>query len=259
MHDECGSARMRPVNRRLSNLFPFGFAAALLLIVAGGGPARAADGFLARIGEAQVLYRTTTVALRANRAEEAQASLKRLTELWMAASARVPGLPPGVTPRVPMLAEMMDGGAARLKQASEAVAQGRGDAALETLAPLKREWITLRRAAGLYGLVECLDEASEALDYFHAMRRNPQDLARPETRGDVIARAAVYRFALKRCEPFAVLDLGIDADYRRQADSIAAALDVVDSALRLRDAALLDRVLADLKTFDTQLSQRYGG
>lgn len=259
MRDECGSARMHPVNRRLLRLFPSGLAAALMLIAAGSMPTHAGDGFLARIGEAQALYRATTVALRANRAEEAQASLKRLADLWTAASARVPGLPPGATPRVPMLAEMMDGGAARLKQASEAVAQGRGDAALETLAPLKREWITLRRAAGLYGLVECLDEASEALDYFHAMRRNPQDLARPETRGDVIARAAVYRFALKRCEPFATLDLGIDADYRRQADSIAAALDVVDSALRLRDAALLDRVLADLKTFDTQLSQRYGG
>lgn len=250
---------MRPVNECLSTFFRFALAAAVLLAVSGGGGARAADGFLARIGEAQVLYRSTTVALRANRADEAQANLKRLSELWTAASARVPSLPPGAAPRVPMLGEMMEGGATRLKQAAEAIAQGRGDAALETLAPLKREWIAMRRAAGLYGLVECLDEASEALDHFHAMRRNPQDLARPETRGDVIARAAVYRFALKRCEPFAALDLGVDPDYRRQADSITAALDVVDSALRLRDPALLDRVLADLKTFDTQLSQRYGG
>ncbi len=247
------------MNECLSTLCRSAIAATLLLAAAGSSMARAADGFLARIGEAQILYRTTTVALRAGRTDEAQASLRRLSDLWIAAGARLPGLPPGAAPRVAMLPEMMEGGAARLKQAADSLGQGRGDAALETLAPLKREWITLRRSAGLYGLVECLDEASEALDHFHAMRRNPQDLARPETRGDVIARAAVYRFALKRCEPFAALDLGIDADYRRQADSIAAALDVVDSALRLRDPALLDRVLADLKTFDTQLSQRYGG
>jgi hypothetical protein len=250
---------MRPVTTSLFTARGIAACLALLLAAAGLDRARAADGFLSRMGEAQVLYRSTTVALRAGRADEAQASLKRLADLWTEAAARARSLPPAATPRLAMLPEMMEGGAARLRQAADAVVQGRGDAALETLAPLKREWITMRRAAGLYGLVECLDEASETLDYFHAMRRNPQDLTRPETRGDVIARAAVYRFALKRCDTFAARDLGADADYRRQTESIAAALDVVDSALRLRDAALLDRVLSDLKTFDTQLSQRYGG
>ncbi len=250
---------MHTVNRRRPTLCRIAFATTLLLAAAAGAAAHAADGFLARTREAQALYRTTTVALRAGRTDEAQATLRRLFDLWTEATARVRTLPPGATPRMAMLPEMMEGGAARLRQAAEAIGQGRADAALETLSPLKREWITMRRAAGLYGLVECLDEASEALDYFHGMRRNPQDLGRPETRGDVIARAAVYRFALKRCDAFAAQDLGADAEYRRQSDSIAAALDVVDSALRLRDAALLDRVLADLKTFDTQLSQRYGG
>ena len=45
----------------------------------------------------------------------------------------------------------------------------------------------------------------------------------------------------------------------RQAEAIGAALDVIDSAIRLRDPALLDRVLTDLKTFDAQLTQRFGG
>ena len=77
-----------------------------------------------------------------------------------------------------------------------------------------------------------------------------------------IARAKKMKLdvrSTKAVEAFAAQDIGTDPDYRRQADGIAAALDVVDSALRLRDGALLDRVLTDLKTFDTQLSQRFGG
>jgi hypothetical protein len=232
----------------------------LLLAASGrGGLAHASEGFIIRLGEAQALFRTTTASLRAGRPEEADPSLKRLVALWSEAAAAAKLQPPAVAARINMFPELMEGGSARLKRAAEALAQGRGDTALEELQPLKREWIGMRRAAGLYGLVECLEEASDALDAFLVLKRTPPDLTRAETRGDIIAKAAVYRFALKRCDPFAAQDIGTDPDYRRQADGIAAALDVVDSALRLRDGALLERVLTDLKTFDTQLSQRFGG
>ncbi|AVO44883.1 hypothetical protein C6569_07305 [Phreatobacter cathodiphilus] len=209
--------------------------------------------------QAQVLYRAATTSLRNGRAEEAEAALKALIALWDETAAATTADPPPVTSRISLFAEVMEGGRARLRRAAEVLAQGRQDSALEELSPLKREWIGLRRSIGLYGLVECLDESSEAAEALMVHRRQPADLTRGETRGDIIAKAAVYRFALRRCEPFAALDPAGNGEFRRQAEAIGAAIDVIDSALRLRDPALLERVLGDLKTFDTQLSQRFGG
>lgn len=234
--------------------------AAMALWTPAGGLARAGAGsFVAKLGEAQALYRATTASLRAGQADEANASLKRLIALWAEAAEAYRNDPPAMFARVNMFPEALDGTGARLKRAGEALGDNRVEAALDELAPLRREWIMLRKAAGLYGLVECLDEATDALDAFMALKRTPPDMTRGEARSDVVAKAAVYRWALKRCDAYAATEVSTDAEYRRLADPIVAGLDVVATAVRLRDAALLDRILGDLKTFDTQLSQRFGG
>ncbi|KAF0122513.1 MAG: hypothetical protein FD152_3540 [Xanthobacteraceae bacterium] len=232
-----------------------------LLLLAGGDASRArtTHALLYGLTEAQFLYRATTTSLRNGRADEAEASLRALITLWDQTTAASIADPPPLAARINLFAEMMEGGRARLRRAAEALAQGRQDTALEELAPLKREWIGMRRSVGLYGLVECLDESSEALEALVALRRPSTDMARGESRAEIVARSAVYRFALKRCEPFAGLDPAGNGEFRRGSDAIGAAIDVIDSALRLRDPALLDRVLGDLKTFDAQLSQRFGG
>ena len=232
----------------------------LLLIASGDtGRARTTDALLRGLTEAQYLYRATTMSLRAGRADQAEASLKALVTLWDETTTAITADPPPLVARIALFAEMMEGGRARLRRAAEVLAQGRQDTALEELGPLKREWIGMRRSVGLYGLVECLEESTEALEGLVALRRPSTDLARGESRAEIVARSAVYRFALKRCEAFAAFDPVGDSEFRRGSEAIAAAIDVIDSALRLRDTALLDRVLGDLKTFDTQLSHRFGG
>lgn len=221
--------------------------------------ARTSGTLLRGLSEAQALYRSTTVNLRAGRAVEAEASLRALVALWDETTAAALADPPLLAQRISLFAEQIEGGRARLRRAAEALSQGRADGALDELAPLKRDWITLRLGLGLYGLVECLDESSQALDALMTHKRQAPDLTRTEARVDIIARAAVYRYALRRCEGFAAIDPLGDIDFRRQAEAIGAALDVIDSAIRLRDPTLLDRVLTDLKTFDTQLTQRFGG
>jgi len=232
-----------------------------LLLLAGGDPGRArtTHAFLHGLTEAQFLYRATTMSLRNGRLDAAEASLKALISLWDETTAVSIADPPPLAARINLFAEMMEGGRARLRRAADALAQGRQDTALEELAPLKREWIGMRRSVGLYGLVECLEESTEALQALAALRQPSTDMARGESRAEIIARSAVYRFALKRCETFAALDPAGNGEFRRGSEAIAAAIDVIDSALRLRDLALLDRVLGDLRTFDTQLSQRFGG
>ncbi|QCK87377.1 hypothetical protein E8L99_17255 [Phreatobacter aquaticus] len=224
-----------------------------------GARANALEPFLARLGEAQVQYRTTTTLLRAGRNEDAEASLKKLTQLWAQISTLVRDKPPALFGQINLFPELIAGTGARLKRAADDLADGRADAALETILPLKRDWMNLRRAAGFYGIVECLDEASTVLGPLQAMRRTAPDLTRGEVRGDIIAKAAVYRYAVKRCESFANADLSSDSDYRRLTEAVFAALDVAATAIRLRDPALLERVLTDLKGYDTQLSQRFGG
>ncbi|QCI68178.1 hypothetical protein [Phreatobacter stygius] len=233
-------------------------AAASLGAVDGGLCAKTGS-FISKLTEAQSLFRATTTSLRAGRTEEADASLRRLTALWTEATIAYRADPPALFARVNMFPEVLEGAGARLKRASDALSENRAEAALEELLPLRREWIMLRKSAGLYGLVECLDESSDALDAFMVMKRTPPDMTRAEARGDVLAKAAVYRWALRRCDAYAATEVITDAEYRRLADPIVAGLDVVATAVRLRDAALLERILVDLKTFDTQLSQRFGG
>lgn len=228
-------------------------------VIATFAEARTTTALINGLTQAQLLYRSTTVSLRTGRPEEAAASLKALIAMWDETAELTAAEPPPIAARVNLFAEVMKGGRARLRRAAEVLALGRPDSALEELAPLKREWIGMRRSIGLYGLVECLEESSEAIEALMVHRRQPADLARGETRGDIIAKAAVYRFALRRCEAFAALDPVGNGEFRRQAEAIAAALDVIDSALRLRDPTLLERVLGDLRTFDLQLSQRFGG
>lgn len=241
---------------------PLLFLAPLLLAAASLAPtaeARTTGALVRGVTDAQVLYRSTTVNLRAGRPAEAEASLKTLVALWDETAAAILADPPPLAQRINLFAEQMEGSRARLKRAADALSQGRADGALDELAPLKRDWITLRLGLGLYGLVECLDESNQALDALMTHKRQAPDLTRAEARVDIIARTAVYRYALRRCESFAASDPLGDGDFRRQAEAIGAALDVIDSAIRLRDPALLDRVLTDLKTFDTQLTQRFGG
>lgn len=258
MHRQVASVMVRAVKALVRIIFLVALTAAAW--APAGGPARAGAGtFLAKLGEAQALYRSTTTSLRAGQAEEAHASLKRLIALWTEAAAAYRNDPPAMFARVNMFPEVLDGTGARLKRAGDALAENRVEAALEELAPLRREWIMVRKAAGLYGLVECLDEATDALDAFVALKRTPPDMTRGEARSDIVAKAAVYRWALKRCDLYAASDVATETEYRRLADPIVAGLDVVATAVRLRDAALLDRILGDLKTFDTQLSQRFGG
>lgn len=259
MHAPASSASVRPVVQTVRILL-----AALWLLAPSGwlcGPAAAGatETFIQRIGEARTLYRLTVKSLREGRADEAGQHLTLLTSHWSETVQSYRDRPPAIFGRIGFFAEMLDGSVARLGRAGEALAQGRPEAALEELSPIRQEWIRMRRAAGLYGLSECLDEATAALDAFLSVRRTPPDLGRAETRGEVIARAAVYRFALRRCDAFAAQDMLVEHDYQRRVDGIMAALDVVDSALRLRDPTLLDRVLTDLRTFDLQLSQRHGG
>jgi hypothetical protein len=237
--------------------------AAILLAATIGAPtgalASSLEPFLARLGEAQIQYRATTTLLRAGRIEDAEASLKKLSVLWAQINEIARVKPPALFAQINLFPELIAGAGARLKQAADDVAAGRTEAALDNLLSLKREWMNLRRAAGFYGIVECLDEASSALGPLLAMGRPPPDLTRGEIRGEIIAKAAVYRYAVRRCESFATADLSSDSDYRRLTEAAFAALDVAATAVRLRDPPLLDRVLTDLKSYDTQLSQRFGG
>mgnify|MGYP001156585317 CR=1 FL=1 len=259
MNDGANWDRVPRVTRLLRSCLFAALAGLSLLAGADAGHARSTDALVRGLAEAQFLYRAATASLRQGRAEEAEASLRALVMLWEETTKATAADPPAIAARINLFGELMEGGRSRLRRAAEALAQGRQDGALEELAPLKREWIGMRRNVGLYGLVECLEESSEALDQLMGLRRTPPDMNRAEIRGEIIARAAVYRFALKRCEGFAAFDPAGDGDFRRQSEAIAAALDVIDSALRLRDPVLFDRVLSDLKTFDTQLSQRFGG
>lgn len=235
-----------------------GFAALALLLLVPLAQAGGFETFQARYVKAQALARASLAGLRAGRAQEAENNLKRLLEAWTALANDYRAGAPAPYSRALHFSGTLEGTLARVTRAVSAQADGNLDAAIGELMPLRRDWVLLRREAGLYGLSECLDEASDALDAFLALRRPAPDLARGEVRGEITAKAAVYRYALGRCEAFAAADAIVDGDYRRMTEGINAALDVVGTAVRLRDGALIDRVLGELKSLDAQLVLRFG-
>jgi hypothetical protein len=126
---------------------------------------------------------------------------------------------------------------------------GRIDVARTSLNTIRHSLAAMRRASKAEVLADCILNANTAMDVLSAADGRPAEAATP---------AENYAQTLKRCDGMAPPGIRNHADFRRLIDGALASLAQVPKAVDTRDAALLHRLLIELRSFDNLLAFRYG-
>jgi hypothetical protein len=84
------------------------------------------------------------------------------------------------------------------------------------------------------------------------------DWTKSATRFGIASKAAVYSYALDRCDGLAGEALRKSPELRRLVDGAKAGLALIPKAIATRDSDLLHRILIELRSFDNLLAFRYG-
>jgi hypothetical protein len=128
---------------------------------------------------------------------------------------------------------------------------GRVDVAGESLDKIRRAVSDLRRENGVTVLADCVFDANIAMDALSATEREPDWES-------AAAGAESLGATLRRCDAMAPRAIHDHAEFRRLAEGALASLAQFPKASEARDAALLHRLMNELRLFDNRLASSYG-
>ncbi len=172
--------------------------------------------------------------------------LEAMREAWGKASA----LPrPAVYRGNPRFTETMLDVNVRIVGVFLVLDMGRIDVARASLNTIRRSLAEMRRASKAEVLADCILDANTVMDVLYATDGKPAEAAAP---------AESYTQILTRCDGMAPPGIRGHADFRRLIDGALASLAQVPKAAQTGDAALLHRLLIELRSFDNLLAFRYG-
>ncbi|WP_050983351.1 hypothetical protein [Methylorubrum extorquens] len=115
-----------------------------------------------------------------------------------------------------------------------------------------------RRAGGLRLFSDCIAELASRYVALDRYRPGSSSLDDPADRAEIEAAASRVAATVNRCNAEAGQAVRSDPEFRRLADGMSASLAKVPSAVAARDAALLHRLLIELRAFERLLAFRYG-
>lgn len=231
---------------------------AVITVLLGAAPVAAdrLDDFNATVETFSSHHRVALGYLRTGNFDLAAIELERMDGAWRAVVERFGADPPAaITDRVLYTTTLTDM-AMRIIGARIVLDFGRPDVASQTLGEMRGVLARLRRASGMTVLADCVLDANSAMDALSALKDTRIDVA--TTEADLLASAARYGDALKRCDLLASPTLRDDPEFRRLVDGALAGLARVPDAVARRDSDLLARLLDELRAFDRLLAFRFG-
>lgn len=114
----------------------------------------------------------------------------------------------------------------------------------------------MRRAAGLYLLVDCVRDANAAMKRLHVSAELFRAGKGPA--GVVVADGAILSAIARQCDARAPRDIAANLEFRRLIDGLdASGLEIGRRAL-LGDPDAVQRYIGELLAFDNLLAFRYG-
>lgn len=146
----------------------------------------------------------------------------------------------------------------RLVTADMMLNSGRADATRTALAGIRDDLYKLRKSAGIAVLADCVRDANAAMDALMIYHKGALDWSKSSTRFDIASKAAVYGYALDRCNGMADDNVRKRPEFRRLIDGAKAGLALVPQAIATRDSNLFRRILIELRSFDNLLAFRFG-
>jgi hypothetical protein len=225
---------------------------------AGGCFAGELADFNAAVEQASIPLRAALEQLNAGDTGAARTEVERMRAAWATLVDRFGARPPDAFDGNELYATTLTDVSTRIANALKAIKAHRFDEARATLLGIRTALSQMRRASGIVVLADCILDANAALEAFAAYKDKPPDWSKTETRFDVAAKATIYRYELQRCDTMASGELRADPQFRRLIDGALAGLALVPTAINTRDSELLGRIVAELHSFDSQLTMRFG-
>lgn len=231
-----------------------------LAVIGWAGAAAAGDlaDFNAAVEVAAAHNRVTLGYLRTGNTDLAAVELERLRAAWAQVNQRFAGKRPDAFEGNPLYVVAFTDIAMRLVTADMMLNSGRGDSARAALGAIRDDLYNLRKSAGVVVLADCVREANAAMDALMVYDDKALDWTKSATRFGIASKAAVYNYALDRCDGLAGEALRKSPELRRLVDGAKAGLALIPKAIATRDSDLLHRILIELRSFDNLLAFRYG-
>jgi type II secretory pathway pseudopilin PulG len=183
--------------------------------------------------------------------------IDRQRAAWQQVIARFGKPPAAFTDRV-LYATTLTDVSRRLAAAGVLLNSGRPQNAAQSLAAIRAELSKLRASAGIELLPDCILQANAAMDALMVYNKPDVDLNDAKVRDNLADKASRYTSLLDRCDARADAGVRQSAEFRRLVDGAKKSLLRIPKAILDKDAALLHRVLIELRAIDHLLAFRFG-
>jgi hypothetical protein len=232
----------------------------ILALTVGAGAALAGDlaEFNAAAEKVASHNRVALGYLRTGNTDLASVELDRLRQAWGALTQRFAGKRPDAFDGNALYGTVLTDISTRLVTADMMLGSGRADAARQSLDAIRADLYDLRKSAGIVVLADCVRDANTAMNALMVYNDRALDWSKSGIRFGVASKAAIYGYALDRCDGMASETLRKNPEFRRLIDGAKAGLALVPKAIATRDADLLHRILIELRSFDNLLAFRFG-
>lgn len=236
--------------------FAIAIAAFLGISASAGLAAGELQDFNAAVEKASSHNRVAIGYLRTGNTDLAAIEIDRMREAWgVVTSHRRPPEFDGVQQ---LYTNTLLDVSTRLVAAAIMINSGRGENARQSLDGARSALSTLRKAAGVTVLADCIGDANVAMNALMVYDDPALDWANARTRADLAAKAERYADELTRCERQTDERTRANPEFRRLVDGAKASLALMPKAIETRNTDLLHRLLIELRSFDNLLAFRYG-
>ena len=234
--------------------------AVLALALFAGGSAMAGDlaDFNAAVEAVSAHNRVVLGYLRTGNVDLAAIEFDRLRAAWSKLNRQFAGKPPDAFGGDPQYASAMTDMAARLDAAEKMLDANQPQQASVALKAVREDFHALRNSAGIVVLADCVRDANAAMNALMFYNTRDLDWTKSKNRFGIASKAAIYGYALDRCDGLASAPVRTSPEFRRLIDGAKAGLALIPQAIAARDTGLLHRVLIQLRSFDNLLEFRFG-
>ncbi len=251
----------KPRNRNSPRVLTLALCVALLwpaLLWPTGARADTTAEFLAASAEAYAPYRGAMSYLYTGNAGLAALALDAMAARWAGLSGRFRDQPPAAFAKDPTWRASLDEITSRVAEGRAQLEAGDSAGAETALAPIRAALADLRRRNGIVIHSDRIDAFSAAMAAMWVYRRNPPDMADPETLAALAEQARTLRRTLEGVAADPPAKIAGDPQFLRLIEGSFESATTIDRAIETRDQRLLINALREIRSSEQLLWMNFG-
>lgn len=235
-------------------------AAALLLVapLREAGAESRTQTFVRAVEEAYAPYRAAHFYLRTGNPFVAVLELESALTVWRDKVMPFAATLPDAFIEDAAFKATLDDIARRLADGHARAADGRAEAAVKVLDPIRPALAELRARNRISTYSDHVDRANAAMDALWEFRRNQPKLSDPAVRNALRRAAAFVEMAYEICRDEAPAAFRDDPEFRRLVDGTLESMAKMWPAIDAKDLTTVINILREVRSFDHILWMRFG-